>query len=206
MKRGDATYPLTGGPRLVLGGGEGELVEASWSSAGDGWFKLEYAYKASGEATYAGVAFDLPPDQVVGSRWLGVGPYRVWQNRLEGGTLGVWEVEANDTITGYRDWIYPEFRGFFAKVRWMTLSLKGGGAITIAPGDPDLYVGRFNPSLAPERLLMNTAIDLPDGDLSLLHVIPAIGTKFNAAERLGPQSQPADLDGVYRGTTWVHFD
>jgi hypothetical protein len=207
----ERSYPLTGGPRLALGGvgddaATGRLLSASWSTAGDGWFRLEYAYEAAGEASFAGITFDLPPDCVVGSRWLGIGPYRVWQNRLGGGTLGLWHVDANDTITGFRDWLYPEFRGFFAGVRWMTLELDGGGTITSVLEDPRLYVQRLTPSTPPQSLQVNTAVRFPAGDLSLLHVIPAIGTKFTPAERLGPQGQPVRLDGTYRGAVWFRFD
>ena len=211
VTRGDRSYPFTAGPRLVLGDVEdtsaaGWLRSVIWSAAGDGWFRLEYEYEADCEVTFAGITFDLPPDSVTGSRWLGVGPYRVWQNRLGGGTLGVWEVDANDTITGWRDWIYPEFRGFFAGVRWMTLMLEGGATITLVPEDPELCVQRLTPSTPPQSLQLDTAVRFPEGDLSLLHVIPSIGTKFTPAERLGPQSQPVQLDGTYRGAVWFRFD
>ena len=201
------TIPLSAGPRLALDDtAAGELVDVRWSAGEDGWFKLDYAYEATGPATFAGITFDLPAETVTASRWLGEGPFRVWQNRLEGGRLGVHELDANDTITGYRDWIYPEFRGFFAGVRWMTLSLDTGRRVTIAPQDPSVYLKRFNPSLAPQDLQMSTAMKLPDGDISLMHVIPAIGTKFTPAAELGPQSQPRDLRGQYEGTVWFRFE
>ena len=58
--------------------------------------------------------------------WLGDGPYRVWRNRLKGGTLGVWETAYNTTETGYKDWKYPEFAGYFANVRWLKLTTTEG--------------------------------------------------------------------------------
>ncbi|MCA9241268.1 MAG: hypothetical protein KDA37_13755, partial [Planctomycetales bacterium] len=205
-------YPLTGGPRLALGAtgpsdaATGRLRSVRWSAAEDGWFRLEYSYEARGKAAFAGVTFDLPPDTVTSSRWLGIGPYRVWQNRLEGGALGVWELKANETVTGWRGWLYPEFRGFFAGVRWMTLDLSDGSKITLVPEDPGLYVQRLTPTPPPRALRMHTAVDFPDGDLSVLNVIPAIGTKFIAAPKLGPQGQPATLDGKYGGALWLHFE
>lgn len=39
-----------------------------------------------------GVMFDYPEDKVLSKRWVGDGPYRVWQNRLHGPQLGVWEM------------------------------------------------------------------------------------------------------------------
>lgn len=204
-------FPLINGPRLALGTAgrdepvSGQLQSVEWSAADGGWFRLQYTYAAEGSATFAGVTFDLEPDSVTRSRWLGIGPYRVWQNRLEGGTLGVWDVDANDTVTGWRDWVYPEFRGCFAGVRWMTLELTDDRTLTIVPEDPGLYVQRLKPTLPPVALQMDTAVGFPDGDFSLLHVVPAIGTKFTAAPRLGPQSQPATLQGNYSGTVWFHF-
>lgn len=209
--RGARTYPLTGGPRLALAAADapdaaaGRLESVTWSAAEGGWFRLQYSYEANGDATFAGVTFDLPPEAVIGSRWLGIGPYRVWQNRQVGGTLGVWEAEANDTVTGWQGWQYPEFRGFFAGVRWMTLNLTGGGKLTVVPEDTELYVQRLKPTTPPQALQMNTAISFPNGDLSVLHEIPAIGTKFTAASQLGPQSQPATVSGSYSGAIWFHF-
>jgi len=42
-------------------------------------------------------------------KWLGNGPYRVYKNRLKGGTLSVWQNKYNDAITG-RAWLYPSSR------------------------------------------------------------------------------------------------
>ena len=40
---------------------------------------------------------------------------------------------------------------------------------------------------------------VPDGDLSILHGIPAIGTKFKKPDQLGPQSQLNPAPGPVTG-------
>ena len=40
----------------------------------------------------------LSEDQVISKRWLGAGPYRVWQNRIHGTQYDVWENDYNDPI------------------------------------------------------------------------------------------------------------
>jgi hypothetical protein len=42
-------------------------------------------------------------------------------------------------------------------------------------------------------------LELPDMGWSFLHAIPSIGTKFAAADVLGPQSQPRQFSGIIRG-------
>ena len=134
VKRGAQKFSLTNGPRPVVGsskvtrlekateGGdvivtatyEGELRKVVWRVRSDGWVQCDYAYTATGPQPVSGVAFDYPESLVKRKRWLGNGPFRVWKNRLRGGQLGVWEDHYNDTITGWRDWVYPEFKGCFA--------------------------------------------------------------------------------------------
>ena len=45
-----------------------------------------------------------------------------------------------------------------------------------------------------------TSVDFPAGDLSFLHAIPGMGSKFKTAEVSGPSAQPAKATGIYRGT------
>ena len=51
-----------------------------------------------------------------------------------------------------------------------------------------------------------TALAFPEGDLSFMHAIPPIGTKFHAASAYGPESQLNIVNGrtgTYTGT--LHF-
>jgi hypothetical protein len=170
---------------------------------GNGWVRCEFRYTATGTNDFLGVIFDYPEDYVKGKRWMGDGPYRVWKNRVRGVTFGVWENLYNDTITGYRDWDYPEFKGCFANVRWLQLDTTED-AITVVPENVP-FVQVLTPGQAPDNLVANTGINLPKAGLGLLHAIPAIGTKFKDARSSGPQSQPTVANGEYSGAVNFYF-
>jgi hypothetical protein len=56
----------------------------------NGWLSIDYVYALSGEQEYFGIGFDYSEADVKGMRFLGQGPAPVYQNRLAGGTLDVW--------------------------------------------------------------------------------------------------------------------
>src|SRR6185503_18182039 len=95
--------------RKVRIAGPGELTKAEWRDLADGGVELNYAYTYDGAVDFHGISFDLPEKEISSMRWLGQGPFRVWKNRPEGGTLNVWETHFNETMTGYSGWNYPEF-------------------------------------------------------------------------------------------------
>jgi hypothetical protein len=208
VKRADQTFSLAGGPRLVSGearlkdlqhGAEGEdyvvtatlegnLRQIVWRLRPTGWLQLDYSYHfgAHAEEQYLGVTFDYPEDQARGLRWLGQGPYRVWKNRRKGVGFGVWEKAYNDTMTGL-SWEYPEFKGFHANSYWARLATTEG-PITMVFDSDDLFLRVFTPS-HPEGAGMEphyTRVEFPSGDLSFLHGIAAIGTKFHPPAAHGP--------------------
>lgn len=182
---------------------EGDLKSILWRICGNGWVRCEYKYTATGTNDFLGVLFDYPEDYVKGKRWMGDGPTRVWKNRLRGETFGVWEDVYNNTITGYRDWDYPEFKGCFANVRWMQLDTTEG-TISIVP-EKIPFVQVLTPEQPPDKLIANTKVNLPECGLGLLHAIPAIGTKFKPATSSGPQSQPTIATGEYSGAVSFYF-
>ncbi|GAG06995.1 unnamed protein product [marine sediment metagenome] len=47
---------------------------------------------------------------------------------------------------------------------------------------------------------------MPGTGISLLHGIPAIGTKFNEAQDLGPESQKNEASGKYKGSVCFYFE
>ena len=51
----------------------------------------------------------------------------------------------------------------------------------------------------------NTKLELPSTGISLLDGIPAIGTKFNKAEDLGPQGRKNIATGKYKGAACFYF-
>ena len=242
VKRGGDTFSLSNGPRLAVGDaklakiehspdGADQIIEVSysgnlksvkWRIKPDGWVQLDYAYELHGSFDFFGVSFDLPEQDVKSMRWLGNGPYRVWKNRLLGGTLSVWENTYNNTMTGYSDWIYPEFKGYYSGVRWMQIQTTRG-PILVALDDPALYLQilrpqfpgnpkPFNVSTAAVRAVAQSATlsanawaNFPAADFSILHAIAPMGTKFNIAKQLGPQSQQNAADGEYRGSARFFF-
>ena len=185
---------------------EGVLDEVSWVFDGSGGLRLDYTL-AGGEpgaedagADYLGIGFDAPWEKVVAMTWLGLGPYRVWRNRMAGGRLGIWRTERNDTVTGV-SWRYPEFPGYYAGVRWARLAT-GEGKLTLAPGR-GLFLGLFTPRFPSDA---RTAIaEVPRG-ITVLHRISAIGTKFHQAEVLGPAARRRQPPAPRRGVVWLSFD
>lgn len=221
--RDGKTFSLGNGPRLAVGEStltnlrweadgpdyivsarySGDLRSVLWRVYGNGWVQCRYRYTARGTNDCIGVVFDYPEELVKRKRWLGDGPFRVWRNRLQGVEFGFWENDYNDTITGYRGWVYPEFKGCFANVRWVQLET-AEGTITVVPENVP-FVQVLTPGQPPDNLIGKTKVNLPEAGLGLLDVIPAIGTKFKDAIMSGPQSQPVAVDGEYSGSVSFYF-
>jgi hypothetical protein len=197
------THRADEGGYVVEAGYDGTLREARWRVHPSGWLTLDYKLRVpEGAHPFFGVTFDYPAAQVTGARWLGRGPYRVWKNRLDGVDVGVWETRANDTVTG-ESWQYPEFRGFFADLYWATIDTLER-PITVVAETPGLFLRLLTPSWPEDPRFAR--VDFPEGDVSFMHAIPPIGTKFHPAEAYGPESQPNLVNGrtgTYEGT--LHF-
>jgi hypothetical protein len=201
VERAGKKFSLNNGPRLVTT--NSTLKKVVWQLRDDGWLQCDYTYTAEGTNNFFGVVFDYPENLVKSKKWLGDGPYRVWKNRLRGQTLGVWQNKYNNTITGWRDWIYPEFKGCFAGVRWLQLDTQEG-TITIVPNNIP-YVQVLTPEFPPTNLVGNAYAPLPQCGLGFLDAIPPIGSKFQAADVVGPQGQPAMAHGEYSGSVSFYF-
>ena len=176
---------------------DGALRKVTWSRSGES-LTMSYEFEYPTEVNILGVRFEFPESQVVGKRWVGSGPYRVWQNRLEGGVFGFHETRYNDPVPG-ETYAYPEFKGYFGDWRWLALDTANERVIVENVGATP-FVGLFKPQGG-----VNPVLDLPDVGWSFLHVIPAMGTKFNLPETLGPQSQPRTLSGPQRGQLRFSF-
>ncbi len=158
-----------------------------WTMYPSGWLKLSYRYRPGVTLETPGITFDYPEKAVTGLYLLGNGPYRVWRNRLKGGTLGGWNKPYNDAITGER-WEYPEFKGYYANFYGARVQTNEGG-FTMLSASEDLFLRMFTPSPPKAAPNANTVPVFPSGGISFLNDIPAIGTKFQKADVLGPQSQ-----------------
>jgi len=212
---------FSGGPVPV--GVESELVDTKWETDSEGNFKFMIFYKKypqqivwkierSGllsletsplkrglrDIDYVGISFNYPEEKCTKVKWMGRGPYRVWKNRLKGSNIGVWEKEYNNTITGesFNNLIYPEFKGYHGNLYWAKLETTES-PITIISETPNLYFQLFKPE-KPKQVAGGTFPPFPEGDISFLYEISAIGTKFKKAEFLGPKSQKGMFSG-HRG-------
>jgi hypothetical protein len=195
VKTGSGPDPKTGEPVAWLESeGTAGLAHFRWTLHVNGSLQLDYDYALEGDFIYHGITFDHPEDKMKSLRWFGAGPYRVWQNRLRGTWLGVHEIARNDIQPG-TTWNYPEFQGLFGGLRWARLDTDAG-PLTVTSGAPDVYLRIGTPRISHQ----NTTVDFPSGDISFLHAIPAMGSKFILPEKTGPASQPATAHGKYSGS------
>lgn len=136
-----------------------------------------------------GISFDYPEEKVKSMKWLGKGPYRVWKNRIQGTTIGVWEKEYNNTITGesFDQMTYPEFKGYHANMNWVRFETTET-PFTILVETPNVFMQVFKPGI-PKEVRGDVMPVFPEGDISFLYEIPPIGTKFTKAVDLGPTGQ-----------------
>lgn len=167
---------------------KGELKKVRWTVLESGWLKMEATYKIPNDNKFMGISFDYPEEQVKGIRWMGYGPYRVWKNRTKGNTVNVWEKAYNNTVTG-ESWLYPEFKGYHRNFNWATIQSKEQNFTIVCP-DEDVFLRLFTPQKPAGANNNNTSPEFPSGNISFLHGINPIGTKFTKPERLGPMSQP----------------
>lgn len=177
----------------------GNLDKAQWTINPSGVATLDYTYNFSGVVDLMGICFDYPEEQVVSKRWLGAGPYRVWQNRVHGTQYDVWENDYNDPIPG-ETFTYPEFKGYFGDVSWMNIRTKEG-SISLTNETPNAYIGVYQPRDGRDRLLYT----LPESGISVLNVIPPVRNKVNSTDLCGPSSQAKWVDGSQTGRIVFRF-
>jgi hypothetical protein len=184
---------MEGSDMIVESSFDGALRRVVWRVSRDGGLRLDYEYSFDGTVDMLGVNFDYPESKMRSIRWLGFGPYRVWQNRIQGTTLDVWENKYNDPTPG-ESWYYPEFKGYFRGWRWASFQTADGN-ITVSTDTDDSYLGVYKPKDGKEGLL-----DFPDTGITFLDVIPAMRNKFHTTDEIGPQSKPIQVSGVKRRT------
>jgi Glycosyl hydrolases family 2, TIM barrel domain/Glycosyl hydrolases family 2, sugar binding domain/Glycosyl hydrolases family 2/Beta-galactosidase, domain 4 len=180
---------------------QGGMDYAKWKIYPTGWVSLEYQYELEGDFDLMGVTFDYPENKMIRMKWVGRGPYRVWKNRTKGGWLDIWTNNYKDHTPGVT-WDFPEFRGYYRDWHWVVFDTQEG-KITLLNGTKAIFLGVYTPKNGPDPA--HTRLDLPPAGISLLHGIPAIGTKFTRAEKLGPQGHRNHASGKYKGTVCFHF-
>lgn len=179
----------------------GNFDSARWTISPDGYATLDYTYNFGGVIDLLGVKFDFPEEKVISKRWVGDGPYRVWQNRLHGPQYGVWENDYNDPIPA-ESFTYPEFKGYFANVDWMDIKTQDG-TIRIINGQPsESYIGVYEPRDGRDHILY----ELPKTGISIMEVIPPVRNKVNTTDLIGPSSQPKWVNGKRSGRIILNFE
>ena len=208
------TQKTDGNDLVISAEFSGPMKSLTYRLKPNGWLSIDYVYALSGEQEYFGVGFDYPEAEVKGMRFLGEGPAPVYQNRLAGGTLDVWNRPYNNTMVGDPNDLkpgehfnYPVFKGYYAGVRWLQLDTSEG-PITAMVGqrsDSPIYVQVFTPKTPPANLLGQTGVPFPKAGVSFLHAIPAVGSKFVGPKSSGPMGQPAVAKGEYNGHISLYF-
>ncbi len=160
----------------------------TWTMLKNGLLQLDYDYRPWDKIAMCGITFNFPEEGVQGAQLFANGPYRVYNNRLKGVTLNVWDKEYNDAITG-EEWEYPEFKGYYSLFYGMKLECETPFEVYCA--SEDVFLHLFTPSVQKNydvnRNWTNPAY--PEGNISFMDAIPAVGTKFQTADNYGPQSQ-----------------
>lgn len=213
FRRNDRKYTDVAGPNLLTNfawrnEGSDVVIEASstgalnrvrWRVSSMGGVRLDYEYAFDGIVDMIGIQFDVPEKEMKKIRWLGQGPYRVWQNRMKGTRLDVWQNNYDDTTPG-ESWVYPEFKGYFRDWKWASFDTAKGRIIISTEAD-ESFLGVYKPKDGKDGLL-----DFPEMGLAFLDAIPAIRNKFHTTEEIGPQSQANHVSGMKRGTVSIRFD
>ena len=222
--KGDKEISLSGGPALagsdqqltdfkfykegnkvmVSPGYKGDSLEVKWVFQSGQLPKLAYSYTTRDTANFMGITFNYPEEKINGMKWLGRGPYHVWKNRLKGPQLGVWQKRYNNTVTG-QNWKYPEFKGWHAGVYWVKIQNKESDFI-VYTSQPNMYLEMLQPEKAKAAGNDNTSPAFPKGNIGFMHAISPIGTKFQSANVMGPQSQKNIRQGSVPLTGILYFD
>ena len=160
----------------------GSLEKVIYRFLKDGGLYMNVDYYFNGVVDLMGICFDYPEDKVKSKTWVGKGPGRVWQNRMEGPQYGLWQNEYNDPIPG-ESFEYPEFKGYFTNVKWMQLETTEG---KIGIEQMGSKIGVYTPRDGRDHLLYT----LPETGISILKAIPAVRNKVNTTDLNGPSAQP----------------
>ena len=178
----------------------GSLDAVNWRFLQNGGIDVTCNYNFGGVVDLMCMAFDYPEAKVKSKSWVGNGPYRVWQNREQGPQYGYWHNDYNDPIPG-ESWDYPEFKGYFANVKWMQIQT-GEGKISLSGLTSDEHIGVYTPRDGRDELLYT----LPQTGLAIYKVIPAVRNKVNTTDLNGPSAQPKWLNGKGQVTFTLNIE
>ncbi len=157
-----------------------------WEILSSGQLKMHVQYFPESYFTrFVGVNFDFPEDQIEGVEYRGMGPYRVWKNRMKGNQFGVWKKKYNNTATGESPFEYPEFKGYHANMYW-TKFIGKDQSFRVFTDREDVFLRLYTPKEQQDTEWKNMEPTFPKGDISFMNGISAIGTKTQKPETTGP--------------------
>jgi hypothetical protein len=157
-----------------------------WTIYPSGWLKMEVKYFPSDYfTTFVGLNFSYPESEIKAVEYKGNGPYRVWKNRMKGTQFGIWKKDYNDSATGEAPWQYPEFKGYYSNMYWCEFIGKKQ-SFKVVTDQEDVFLRLFTPKKSKDTEYDNMSPTFPNGDISFMNAISAIGTKTQKPETTGP--------------------
>lgn len=157
-----------------------------WKIYPSGIVKMQVNYfPAAYFTTFVGMNFSYPETELKGIEYRGKGPNRVWKNRMKGNQYGVWQKDFNSTATGEPPYIYPEFKGYYSNLYWCEFVGKNNN-FKVYTDQEDVFLRLFTPKKSKDTSWDNMSPTFPDGDISFMNGISAIGTKTQKPETTGP--------------------
>jgi len=157
-----------------------------WTIYPSGWLKMEVKYFPSDYfTTFVGLNFSYPETAIKAVEYKGNGPYRVWKNRMKGTQFGIWKKDYNNSATGEAPWQYPEFKGYYSNMYWCEFIGKQQSFKVITDKE-DVFLRLFTPKKSKDTEYDNMSPTFPNGDISFMNAISAIGTKTQKPETTGP--------------------
>lgn len=157
-----------------------------WKVYPSGIVKMQVNYFPTAYfTTFVGMNFSYPETEIKGIEYRGKGPNRVWKNRMKGNQYGVWQKDFNSTATGEPPYIYPEFKGYYSNLYWCKFVGKNNN-FKVYTDQEDVFLRLFTPKKSKDTSWDNMSPTFPDGDISFMNGISAIGTKTQKPETTGP--------------------
>jgi hypothetical protein len=157
-----------------------------WTIYPSGWIKMQVRYFPSAYfSTFVGLNFSYPESEIKSVNYKGDGPYRVWKNRMKGNQFGIWQKDYNNSATGEAPWEYPEFKGYYSNMYWCEFVGKRQTFRVVTDGE-DVFLRLFTPKKSKDTEYDNMSPTFPNGDISFMNGISAIGTKTQKPETTGP--------------------
>ena len=154
--------------------------------------RLDYEYAFDGDVDLLGVRFALPAtrhhlEALARARARTASTGTAWTAAC----FDLHQAAYNDPVPG-QSFAYPEFKGYFRDWHWLQLDTTLG-TLTVENRSGVPFFGLYGPRDGEPPMLA-----FPDTGLALLHVIPAIGNKFDTPDQLGPAVADADGSGPAR--------